>query len=325
MLPAIKDDRQRPRVVHLNRPGGPADHFRRVMENAISTCCFEGEPRGHSMQCYVINLAVSPERLAHMRAVLGGIGIAFQRFDAIDIPRSRQHPAFGQIPPMRIRPWTPGELACLLSHYEVWKLIAAGEGSHAAVFEDDLHVDPRLARLIKDRSALPPDADLIKLETVKRPVWLTRRELPGPAHTRYAEIRSLHYGCGAYILSRDTAALLVRSIRAFDLPADDVMWGIAHPLCRKLRRYQVLPALVAQDIILPPEQRTLALASGLEPARAKADAAIPPQQVTRRARSLLHRGAFKLGRMARDLRNRLFWREVMVPFSAGGKSVAGSE
>ena len=213
------------------------------------------------MQCHVINLADSPERLAHMRAALGGIGIDFQRFDAIDIPRSRQHPALGLIPPMRIRPWTPSELACLLSHYEVWKLVAAGAGSYAAVFEDDLHVDPRLAQLIKDRSALPPDADLVKLETVRRPVWLTRREVPGPAGTRYAEMKSLHHGSGAYILSRDTAALLVRSIGVFDLPPDDVMWGVAHPLCRKLRRYQVLPALVTQDIILPSEQWTPALAS----------------------------------------------------------------
>lgn len=275
------------------------------------------------MQCHVINLAGRPERLAHMRAVLGGIGIAFQRFDAIDIPRSRQHPAFGLIPPMRIRPWSAGELACLLSHYEVWKLIAAGEERYAAVFEDDLHVDPRLARLIKDRSALPPDADLVKLETVSLPVWLARRELPGPADTRFAAIRSLHYGCGAYIVSRDTAALLVRSIGAFDLPPDDVMWGIDHPLCRKLRRYQVLPALVAQDIILPAEQRTPALASSLEPARAEAAKVL--EQLAPQRRSLFLRGVFKLGRMARALRSRVFWREVIVPFAAGGKSVAGAE
>jgi glycosyl transferase family 25 len=275
------------------------------------------------MQCHVINLASRPERLAHMRAVLGGIGISFQRFDAIDIPRSRQHPAFGLIPPMRIRPWSPGELACLLSHYEVWKLIAAGEEKYAAVFEDDLHVDPRLARLIKDPSALPPDADLVKLETVSLPVWLARRELPGPADTRFAAIRSLHYGCGAYIVSRDTAALLVRSIGAFDLPPDDVIWGIDHPLCRKLRRYQVLPALVAQDIILPAEQRTHALASSLEPARAEAAKVL--EQVAPPRRSLFQRGVFKLGRMARALRSRVFWREVIVPFAAGGKSVAGAE
>lgn len=275
------------------------------------------------MQCHVINLAGRPERLAHMRAVLGGIGVAFQRFDAIDIPRSRQHPAFGLIPPMRIRPWSPGELACLLSHYEVWKLIAAGEERYAAVFEDDLHVDPRLARLIRDRSALPSDADLVKLETVSLPVWLARRELPGPADTRFAAIHSLHYGCGAYIVSRDTAALLVRSIGAFDLPPDDVMWGIDHPLCRKLRRYQVLPALVAQDIILPAEQRTPALASSLEPARAEAAKVL--EQLAPQRRSLFLRGVFKLGRMARALRSRVFWREVIVPFAAGGKSVAGAE
>jgi len=241
----------------------------------------------------------------------------------IDIPRSRQHPALGLIPPMRIRPWTPSELACLLSHYEVWKLVAAGAGSYAAVFEDDLHVDPRLAQLIKDRSALPPDADLVKLETVRRPVWLTRREVPGPADTRYAEMKSLHHGSGAYILSRDTAALLVRSIGVFDLPPDDVMWGVAHPLCRKLRRYQVLPALVTQDIILPSEQWTPALASNLEPARARAAKAL--EQATRQRRGLFLRGVFKLGRMARDLRNRMLWREVVVPFAAGGKSVAGTE
>jgi glycosyl transferase family 25 len=278
------------------------------------------------MKCYVINLARSPERLVHMREVLGSIGVDFERFDAIDIERSKRHPVLPLIPPLRTgRPWTEGELACLLSHYEVWKLIAAGLDPFGAVFEDDLHVDPRLAEIINDPGALPADADIVKLETVNMTVFVSRHETPGPFGVAFAQLLTLHYGAGAYVLSKQTAGLLVRSITSFDLPADDVLFGRAHALCRGLRRYQAVPALVVQDVILPLPQRTLALKSGLEPARLAQREAIGPVRETGLRRTAPYRALRKLVHALRRHRLERRGREFIVPFSSAGKTVAGPE
>jgi glycosyl transferase family 25 len=282
------------------------------------------EAGGLQVKCYVINLASSPERLAHMRHVLGGIGVAFERFDAINLERSKQHPALGDIPPLRVRrPWAPGELACLLSHYEVWKLIAEADEPFGAVFEDDLHVDPRLAAVITDPAVLPTDADIVKLETVRQSVWVSRLEKPGPAGVTFAELETLHEGAGAYILSRQTAALLVRSIAGFDLPADDVLFGHEDTVCSRLRRYQVLPALAVQDIILSPEQRSPLLDSTLEPDRLLAWKTWDPLPETVGPRSLPARALRRAVREYRRLWRLRLQRQLIVPFAAGGKTVAG--
>ena len=78
------------------------------------------------MRTFVINLERARERRAHMETLLGSAGITFERFDAINGDQARRHPAFDQIPAMAVRPWGAGELGCLLSHYEVWRTIAAG-------------------------------------------------------------------------------------------------------------------------------------------------------------------------------------------------------
>lgn len=258
-----------------------------------------------------------------MRRALGEVGISFQRFEAIDIERSKSHPVLARIPPMRMRPWTNGELACLLSHYEVWKLIAASSEPHGAVFEDDLHIDPRLADVINSPSALPSNAEIVKLETVNLRVSLSRREVPGPAGLAFASIKSLQTGAGAYILSRNTANLLVSSIANFDLPADDIMFGFAHALCRHLHRYQVLPALAVQDVILPPYQRTLTLASTLESDRMASQNAALAVSPSGPRRNLVSRGARKVVRTVRQHFQRRMWRELIVPFAAAGKTVVG--
>ena len=277
------------------------------------------------MKCYVINLTNSPGRLAHMRAALNGIGVAFERFEAINAIRSRQHPARLLIPPLRPRPWTDGELGCLMSHYDLWKRAAVSADPFTAIFEDDLHVDPRLAALINDPGAIPADADLIKLETVNVPVSLTRHEHPGPRGTSFAVLKTLHHGCGAYIVSRRAAAYLVRSINRFDLPADDVMFGFDNPLGRHLRRYQVLPALAVQDIILPPGERSPDLDSRLEAGRIAARDSTPESLLPAWQRTLPMRSLRWLVRIAGRGRRQWLDRELVVPFHAAGKSLAVHE
>lgn len=134
------------------------------------------------MRSFVINLKSAPERLAHMRSEFERIGVEFERFDAVDgRVEINNYPMTAVLPPMLLRPRSPRELGCLLSHYELWRLIASGFDEYGAVFEDDLFVDRRLPLLLA--SQLPKTADLIKLEALRKRPFLSRKAFKGPAES----------------------------------------------------------------------------------------------------------------------------------------------
>ncbi len=276
-------------------------------------------PTVSAVKSYVINLSRSPQRLAHMKKALGGIGVAFERFEAVDIESSRQNPVFPRIPPHARRDWTKGEIACLLSHYEVWKLIAVGVDRFGAVFEDDIHVDPRLRDVLADNAFLPDDADVVKLETVDMPVWVSRHSREGPAGIRFSRLLSTHHGAGAYILSRTAAQSLIASIEVIGRPPDDLLFSTDTPLGTQLRRYQAIPALAVQDVILPAKLRSLALHSTLDEARAKTVPEVPRWRQTR---------SYQLARPLVRFLRRLWYgfssRQINVPFVAGLRATGQS-
>ncbi|HWA18746.1 MAG TPA: glycosyltransferase family 25 protein [Devosia sp.] len=218
--------------------------------------------------CFVINLADARGRLAHMTRVLAAAGIPFERIEAVKAVDVVRHPGFERIPPLAVgRPWANAELACLLSHFEAWSRIVARAEPFAAVFEDDLHIDPRLHEVLAAPEELPATADIIKLETVNIPVWVARGAIQGPAGVRFARLRSNHYGGGAYVIGRSAAKRLLTMAGLFDLPMDDAVFSPGHPVGRQLRSYQVIPALAVQDVILPAARRSAGLGSTIEAER----------------------------------------------------------
>ncbi len=276
------------------------------------------------MRVHVINLAAASERLAHMTRVLGAAGIAFERFDAIDAEQARTHRCFARIPRMTERGWAPAEIGCLLSHYEVWQMIASSGDPFAAVLEDDLFVDPGLKPLLDDHRRIPRDADLVKLETTGVEVWLSRIVRCRTAGVGFHRLRSLHHGTGAYLLSRRAAGILIGRIEAFDAPVDDALFSPAHPVGGSLRAYQVVPALAVQSSVLQPTGPAPALESGIERVRnvardlyaamARSGYSQRPGggvAVPIRGRSALSAAA---KRKLRSLRKRLMEQRMVIPF-----------
>jgi glycosyl transferase family 25 len=226
------------------------------------------------MQTYVINLAKATERMEHMAALLQGMGVSFERFDALDPERAERHSLFGQIRPLRVkRSWAPGEIACLLSHYEVWRLIADGPHLYGVVLEDDVLLQPGLKDIIDGTLTLPADADVVKIETdAQSIVALSRRVLQAGDGLVYRRLMSMHGGTGGYILSREAAKFLVTApevASSFDMPVDDVLFVPTHAIGRRLRVYQAVPALAIQSVNLPTVEQKAYLTSGLEALREK--------------------------------------------------------
>ena len=233
------------------------------------------------MKAYVINLPEAESRLAHMREVLAGIGLPFERFEALNPARAALHPCFAQIPPMKERNWVPGEIAIILSHFEVWRLIANGEEKFGMVLEDDLVVDPALARVLNGSCPIPEDADLIKLDSGQHTlVALSRRSMATPDGFAWHRLRSLHYGGAAYLISRPAARKLMESIALFDMPVDDALFTPGHRVGRMLRVWQAVPVLAIQHLNLPPERQVPEPGEGMNGLRAE-----------ERARSLRKRSA----------------------------------
>ncbi|BBD37288.1 glycosyl transferase [Aminobacter sp. Y103A] len=194
------------------------------------------------MRCYVINLDRDTTRLAWMTDAFRKVGLSFDRYPAINKDQLSDETvshASGSAG------WSRGEIACFLSHVELWKQIAVGAEPYAAIFEDDVHLSPDATVFLADTSWIPLGVDLIKLETTLNPVRVGGRQFEFAGHA-LVKLQSFHNGSAGYILSRRHAALLAASADKVDRPVDDFIFDLHKGAC-----WQLAPAICIQDMFLP--------------------------------------------------------------------------
>ena len=212
----------------------------------------EGEE--NSLKAYLINLDRSEDRLAHMQLELGRAKVDFERVAAVDgatlaadlvedFRRNR----------IKAKPdgWLPGEVGCFLSHLETWHRIAAANEPWAVVFEDDIHVSLDLGALLASPKWTPDDADIIRLES-NRSMRLSRgRVIDLAPERRIHRALSGTPGSAAYVIARRVAKWLTEvPPELHSIPDVFLFKPKVSPVARKLRRYQVVPALCIQDELL---------------------------------------------------------------------------
>jgi glycosyl transferase family 25 len=199
------------------------------------------------LDVYVINLDRSPERLAHMAAMLGGLGVAFQRVPAIDGRK------LGEAEVKRLAPdggLFAGEIGCFLSHRECWRRIAAGASGSGIVLEDDVRISPGLSELAATSGWVPDDADIVKLES--RPgvsAIIDRESLPAGTR-RLARLRGAHLCTGGYAITKAGARKLLAASETLSTPVDNFMFDPASPAFKHVAIYQLVPALLVQEQFL---------------------------------------------------------------------------
>jgi glycosyl transferase, family 25 len=163
------------------------------------------------MRAVLINLDRSQDRLAAMTAEFLRVGLAFDRFsavDGIDLPGSVQ-PFFCDASGQVISPMRVGEIGCYASHLAVWQRIAAGEyGSAALVCEDDMRFPDEFASFLPALLARAPSGwDLIRLSPrTKHAVVCVREIADGYSLVRYSRQPA---SAAAYLLSLDGARKLL--------------------------------------------------------------------------------------------------------------------
>lgn len=197
-----------------------------------------------SYMAHVINVAAQTERMSHMAGSLTALGIPMRRSPAVtfdDIPEAMTRYGATAI----AQDLTQGEIACFLSHVQVWHAIAQGDDDWALVLEDDVlfAADTRAALEFATEAA---SAGLVKLES-----WGRTKSIVAPTRPRSArgDHEIFHYfggvgGSAAYLLSRDGARFLLSTTLTLTRPVDKFLFM---PPPAGLRVQILSPAVVVQS------------------------------------------------------------------------------
>lgn len=119
------------------------------------------------MRAYVINLARSPQRRAHIVSELERTGIDYEIVTAVDgrdLDMSDPRVAGSITPEMFAQPWfMPSHVACALSHQRAYRAILAAGDAAGLVLEDDVSLPDDLASLADTVAAQLVGAEIAML------------------------------------------------------------------------------------------------------------------------------------------------------------------
>lgn len=190
----------------------------------------------------VINLDRDADRMAHMRAELGRVNLAYERFPAL---RGDQLPCnIARYFPVDVT-LSPGEIGCYASHLAIMQRLASGElPSPTLVLEDDVGLPDDLAISLDALiAALPAQWDIVRLsyptKLLTRPIAELGR---GRQLVRYTRVPTT---TGAYLISAQGARKFL-SKRSRYAPIDHDLRDVG---AWDLDTYGVSPSLIAHDVL----------------------------------------------------------------------------
>ena len=171
---------------------------------------------------FIITLDRAQDRMSATRSLMDQHGLAFTRvaaydwqtLDATDAQRFVAKP----LPRFSKRALAPSEIACFLSHIDVWMQIGAGASSAAFVFEDDVEFDGSMSRLLSGISGREPDWDILKLYSDKAKPLADAVALP--SGYSYGVPAIVPMSTAAYAITRPAARELARTSVPFGRPVD---------------------------------------------------------------------------------------------------------
>jgi len=250
---------------------------------------------------YVLNLARSPERRAFMAEGLARAGVVPEFVAAVDGRACRS--------PQTL---SAAETALILSHRKAWRRFLRGPAEFAVVLEDDTHIGEGFAALLgADWRGL--DFDLVKLETLSDLAWIARSG-PSIAGRTLRRLGAEHLASAGYLISRAGARKVLAATRPLAEPVDHTLFGRDAIFGRRVRAYQLFPAIVVQDNLLPDAAARRGIATTLHDSDRTKFAAAAKRAKPRRLKRL----AREAGRLYQQARRILrLWptmRRQRVPF-----------
>ena len=211
------------------------------------------------MKLFYLNLACATKRRRSIEEQAGRLGLSMHRVEGLNAKKIYpvdQQPAsicstgrpFSILAP-QYRPMTPGEVACFLGHREIWKRVAESDDEYCGVFEDDIWLSPECRKFLTESSWIPKGCDIVKIDTHLEPVGRIiptsiNASLPLP-NFKLRRLFDYHWGAGGYVLYSRVARRLVASGSKPIVPVDDFLFNPCNRWVRKLRIFQLDPAICA--------------------------------------------------------------------------------
>ncbi len=192
----------------------------------------------------VISLPRSADRRAHVAAHLGGLGIPYRLFDAVDgaTLSAAQRARYGPTMPA-------GAMGCAESHLAVLRVAAQGDDAFVCILEDDAELSAPVVELL-DAAALArlPPFDVLRLEGAD---GRSRPSLPVAGfdafelHLAYRNLMATT----AQIFSRAGARKIVAGITTLPVAIDVALYLECYVL--GLRVIEARPSLARPQAALP--------------------------------------------------------------------------
>jgi glycosyl transferase family 25 len=179
-----------------------------------------------------------------MKERLGLLGLPWERIAAVEGATLAPQALIHDNRRTSLRCLSAGEMGCLHSHVIAWQRIAHGHATAALVLEDDILLAPEMPLFLQRTSWLANDNCIVRLETFRMPVVLGKQVASVYGRGLYP-LRSIHYGSGAYIITRDRARALLAAYRRYVDTADGMLFR--HP--RENHVYQLSPAPCIQQAV----------------------------------------------------------------------------
>lgn len=184
------------------------------------------------MRTYIVNLARSPERRAHILAEARRLELDFEIVEGVD-GRDLDSSDVEKVDPKFIRddPFWAGVIGCSLSHLKVYSKVLESDAERALVLEDDVVLPNDMTALADAVAAEMTGAEAVLLHHHRRGRaergeayrFLKRgsRALPGSRSLAApADVADLA-GTGAYVITREACQTMVKSMLPVRARADD--------------------------------------------------------------------------------------------------------
>jgi len=186
------------------------------------------------MRAYVINLARSPERRAHMVRELDRVGMEHRFVAAVDgraLTAEDRRRLVDEEAVARAPTWlTPTAIGCALSHLAAYREVLAAGESHAVVLEDDVRLPADMNALVEEVAARMTNADVALLHYHSfQPL-----RLAAPSANRFCDDRLLAtpldpgqlVSTVAYMVTAEACSRLAATVLPVRVAADS--WGFLH-------------------------------------------------------------------------------------------------
>jgi glycosyl transferase family 25 len=205
------------------------------------------------MQAYVVNLARSPDRRAHIVAQLEKTGIHYEVVDAVD-GRDLDLRDTRLFDPTVVGTSTfrPGAAGAALSHLKVYRSVLDNGLKQALILEDDVVLPSNLSALIDAIAQHMRGSEVVLLNFHSdEPCRITKAgSVPLPSSRLLVRVvdEGQLSSAGGYLITREACAGMVRTVLPVRAQPDD--WGFFHGEGAIERVRCVVPMPVTNSVTL---------------------------------------------------------------------------